>query len=116
MLEVPIVRLDPDLAVPAYAREGDAGADLVASTDGRQLFVTGHPEYDRDTLAGEYQRDLAAGAAPAPTAAVARSGQPQAGRATRGRGPRTPRARVRAIVPLPVRTTREARYVSARCC
>ena len=30
MLEVPIVRLDPDLAVPAYAREGDAGADLVA--------------------------------------------------------------------------------------
>ena len=30
MLEVPIVRLDPDLAAPAYAREGDAGADLVA--------------------------------------------------------------------------------------
>ena len=27
MLEVPIVRLDPDLAAPAYAREGDAGAD-----------------------------------------------------------------------------------------
>ncbi len=33
MLEVPIVRLDPDLAVPAYAREGDAGADLVARED-----------------------------------------------------------------------------------
>lgn len=33
MLEVPIVRLDPDLAVPAYAREGDAGADLVARDD-----------------------------------------------------------------------------------
>ncbi len=30
MLEVPVVRLDPDLALPAYAREGDAGADLVA--------------------------------------------------------------------------------------
>jgi len=33
VLEVPIVRLDPDLAVPAYAREGDAGADLVARED-----------------------------------------------------------------------------------
>jgi dUTP pyrophosphatase len=27
---VPIVRLDPDLPLPAYARAGDAGADLVA--------------------------------------------------------------------------------------
>ncbi len=33
MLEVPIVRLDPDLAGPAYARAGDAGADLVARED-----------------------------------------------------------------------------------
>ena len=30
MLEVPLVRLDPDLPVPAYARAGDAGADLLA--------------------------------------------------------------------------------------
>ena len=30
MLQVPIVRLDPDLPLPAYARPGDAGADLVA--------------------------------------------------------------------------------------
>ncbi|MGH9148743.1 MAG: dUTP diphosphatase [Acidimicrobiales bacterium] len=29
-MEVPVVRLDPDLALPAYARAGDAGADLVA--------------------------------------------------------------------------------------
>ena len=33
MLEVPIVRLDPDLEGPAYAREGDAGADLRARDD-----------------------------------------------------------------------------------
>ncbi len=33
MLEVPIVHLDPDLALPAYARPGDAGADLRARTD-----------------------------------------------------------------------------------
>jgi len=37
----------------------EAGAYLVASRDGRQLFVTGHPEYDRHTLAVEYERDLA---------------------------------------------------------
>src|SRR5215218_692901 len=30
MPHVPIVRLDPDLPLPAYARDGDAGADLVA--------------------------------------------------------------------------------------
>ncbi len=30
MLEVPVLRLDPDLPLPAYARTGDAGADLVA--------------------------------------------------------------------------------------
>jgi dUTP pyrophosphatase len=29
-LEVPVLRLDPDLPLPAYARAGDAGADLVA--------------------------------------------------------------------------------------
>lgn len=48
MLEIPIVRLDPDLPLPAYATEGDAGADLVARDDvelaprgGRALVATG---------------------------------------------------------------------------
>ena len=30
MLPVPVLRLDPDLPLPAYARDGDAGLDLVA--------------------------------------------------------------------------------------
>lgn len=30
MLDVPLVRLDPELPVPAYARPGDAGVDLLA--------------------------------------------------------------------------------------
>lgn len=30
MIEVPLLRLDPDLPAPAYARPGDAGADLLA--------------------------------------------------------------------------------------
>lgn len=42
----------------------EAGAYLFASKDKRVAFVTGHPEYDVDTLAGEYQRDLAAGLNP----------------------------------------------------
>jgi dUTP pyrophosphatase len=30
MLDVPVLALDPDLPLPSYAKEGDAGADLVA--------------------------------------------------------------------------------------
>ncbi|MGI9023522.1 MAG: dUTP diphosphatase [Acidimicrobiales bacterium] len=48
MLDVPLVRLDADLPLPAYARTGDAGADLVARNDvalaaggGRALVPTG---------------------------------------------------------------------------
>ena len=48
MLEVPLVRLDPDLPVPSYAHPGDAGADLHARQDallgaggGRVLVPTG---------------------------------------------------------------------------
>lgn len=38
-----------------------AGLYLAASRDGRQIFVTGHSEYDRHTLHDEYHRDLAKG-------------------------------------------------------
>jgi dUTP pyrophosphatase len=48
MLHVPLHQLDPDLAVPAYAKPGDAGADLVArqpavlpAHGGRALVPTG---------------------------------------------------------------------------
>jgi dUTP pyrophosphatase len=48
VLEVPLVRLDPDLPVPSYAHQGDAGADLYARQDtvlaaggGRALVPTG---------------------------------------------------------------------------
>ncbi len=48
MLRVPIVKLDPDLPLPAYARPGDAGLDLVAREPtvlaprgGRALVPTG---------------------------------------------------------------------------
>ena len=34
-----------------------AGVAVVCSKTGRQVFVTGHAEYDRETLANEYFRD-----------------------------------------------------------
>ena len=43
----------------------DEGGLYAAATDGgRQIFITGHSEYDRDTLKNEYLRDLAAGMNP----------------------------------------------------
>ena len=48
MVDLPVVRLDPDLPLPAYARPGDAGADLLAREDvvlpaggGRAVVPTG---------------------------------------------------------------------------
>lgn len=38
-----------------------AGIYIVASKDGRQVFVTGHSEYDPLTLKSEYDRDLGKG-------------------------------------------------------
>ena len=51
-----IERID-DLDILAQSKE--AGVYIVASKDGSRFFVTGHPEYDPDTLDKEYKRDLA---------------------------------------------------------
>ncbi len=39
----------------------EAGVYLVQAINGKQIFVTGHSEYDPDTLKGEYERDLKKG-------------------------------------------------------
>lgn len=39
----------------------EAGLYVVATDLGRQIFVTGHSEYDADTLNKEYIRDINAG-------------------------------------------------------
>ncbi len=46
----------PELEVLAVSP--DAGVFAVKSVDNRQFFITGHPEYDQDTLALEYFRDV----------------------------------------------------------
>lgn len=43
------------------AESEEAGVYLVASKDGKQIFVTGHSEYDSDSLRWEYERDVAKG-------------------------------------------------------
>lgn len=50
---------NPGLEILAESKE--AGVFIVISKDGRQIFVTGHPEYDRTTLDKEYKRDIGKG-------------------------------------------------------
>ena len=38
-----------------------SGVHIIANKNGRQYFITGHSEYDRDTLASEYFRDVEKG-------------------------------------------------------
>jgi homoserine O-succinyltransferase len=41
-----------------------AGVHIIAAKNGRQIFVTGHEEYDRNTLKEEYLRDVQKGMHP----------------------------------------------------
>lgn len=57
-----LIRDYTDLEILAETEEGDAY--LFASKDKRIAFVTGHPEYDANTLASEFFRDVEAGLDP----------------------------------------------------
>jgi len=61
------IRLDeikrcPGLEVLAVSEK--AGPAIICNKSGRQMFVTGHAEYDRETLANEYYRDISRGLNP----------------------------------------------------
>ena len=52
------------LAVPELellSNSDEAGVCVIKSADNRHVFITGHPEYDADTLALEYFRDVKKG-------------------------------------------------------
>ncbi len=49
----------PQLKILASSEQ--AGVYAVATKKGRQIFITGHSEYDATTLRDEYERDVAAG-------------------------------------------------------
>ena len=58
------IRREDILARPALnllAESKEAGVYMVATNDLRHVFVTGHSEYDAETLSLEYKRDLAKG-------------------------------------------------------
>lgn len=59
--EVPMDAVRADERITVLAESDEVGLFLAMADDGRQIFVMGHPEYDRVTLDGEYKRDLSKG-------------------------------------------------------
>ena len=53
ILKVPEIEL--------ISQSSDAGVHMVMANQGKQLFITGHPEYSRGTLDREYKRDFEKG-------------------------------------------------------
>ena len=61
-LDEEAIARNPELYVVASSEE--AGSYVILAKSSRQIFVTGHSEYDRLTLDKEYRRDLARGLNP----------------------------------------------------
>lgn len=59
--EVPLKELEADDRIRILADSDEAGVFLCMAEEGKQVFVMGHPEYDRMTLDTEYKRDCAKG-------------------------------------------------------
>lgn len=45
-------------AIEILAESKETGASIMMSRDGREIYITGHLEYNPDTLDSEYRRDL----------------------------------------------------------
>lgn len=59
--EVPIEQLKKVDDLILVSGSDEVGAYLMQDKAGTKVFITGHPEYDRNTLLTEYQRDVEAG-------------------------------------------------------
>ena len=53
--------IEAHLELEIIATSKEAGVYIAKSTDSSNFFVFGHPEYDRETLKAEYDRDVARG-------------------------------------------------------
>lgn len=62
--EVPTEEINKQSVLEVISESEIAGAYIVARKDGRQLFVTGHSEYEPLCLKDEYDRDVEAGFSP----------------------------------------------------
>ena len=59
--EVPAKAIHACKELKILAESPEAGILLCMSSDGRRFFIMGHPEYDRNTLRDEYNRDVRKG-------------------------------------------------------
>lgn len=59
--DVSVEEINQKESLKLLAASNDAGALLVASSDRKHVMVTGHLEYDVDSLSQEYSRDLSRG-------------------------------------------------------
>ena len=55
-VDIEDIKKIPEIKILASSEE--AGVYAMATAEGRQIFITGHSEYDANTLANEYFRDL----------------------------------------------------------
>lgn len=55
--ETPLDKVHADERITVLAESDEVGLFLAMAQNGRQIFVMGHPEYDRVTLDKEYKRD-----------------------------------------------------------
>ncbi|MBO5503133.1 MAG: homoserine O-succinyltransferase [Lachnospiraceae bacterium] len=62
--EVPAAAIHAKEELKVLAESEVAGVLLCMAKEGRQMFIFGHPEYDRYTLRNEYIRDVNAGISP----------------------------------------------------
>lgn len=53
--------IEKDSRLRLLSISDEAGVYIVSANSGRQIFVTGHPEYDTSTLSEEYFRDVEKG-------------------------------------------------------
>lgn len=58
-VDIEDVKKVPEIKILASSEE--AGVYAMATAEGKQIFITGHSEYDANTLASEYFRDLGEG-------------------------------------------------------
>ncbi len=59
--ETPAEAIHACKEITILAESKDAGVFLAIAEEGKKIFVSGHPEYDRYTLHNEYERDLKKG-------------------------------------------------------
>ena len=68
--------IDKTEGLDILASSETAGVYAVSGRDGKQIFITGHSEYDPYTLDREYRRDIDAGLNPEPPVNYYRDGNP----------------------------------------